>query len=77
MERFLSSRWGRGIEIVKNTVFNTPRNICCSYLLESPRRGESYKYPQHMFLGVNKGKKAFYHLSHWYMLGFFIAANSF
>ena len=30
----------------------TPRNICCGYLLESPRRGDSNKYPQHMFLGV-------------------------
>ena len=30
----------------------TPRHICCGYLLESPRRGDSNKYPQHMFLGV-------------------------
>ena len=30
----------------------TPRNICCGYLLESSRRGDSKKYPQHMFLGV-------------------------
>ena len=30
----------------------TPRNICCGYLLESPQRGDSNKYPQHMFLGV-------------------------
>ena len=30
----------------------TPRNLCCGYLLESPRRGDSNKYPQHMFLGV-------------------------
>ena len=30
----------------------TPRNICCGYLLESPRQGDSNKYPQHMFLGV-------------------------
>ena len=30
----------------------TPRNICGGYLLESPRRGYSNKYPQHMFLGV-------------------------
>ena len=29
-----------------------PRNIRCGYLLESPRRGDSNKYPQHMFLGV-------------------------
>ena len=29
-----------------------------------------------MFLGVNKGKKAFYHLSYSYMSGLFIATNS-
>ena len=28
------------------------KNICCGYLLESPPRGDSNKYPQHMFLGV-------------------------
>ena len=38
-------------------VFNTPRDICCEYLLESPYRGDSNKYPQHMFLEVNKKKK--------------------
>ena len=26
----------------------TPRNIYCGYLLESPRRGDSNKYPQHI-----------------------------
>ena len=30
----------------------TPTNVCCEYLLESPRQGDSNKYPQHMFLGV-------------------------
>ena len=44
---------------------------------ESPRQGDFNKYPQHMFLGVNKEKKTFYHLSYWYMFGFFIVANSF
>ena len=29
-----------------------PRSICCRYLLESPHRGNSNKYPQHMYLGV-------------------------
>ena len=67
MERFFSSRWGRLLEISMNTLFNTARNICCGYLLESPHQGDSNKYPQHMFLGVNKGKKAFYHLSYWYV----------
>ena len=28
------------------------KNICCGYLLESPQRCDSNKYPQHMFLGV-------------------------
>ena len=59
-----------------NTVFNTPRDICCWYLLKLPRWGDSNRYPQHMFLGVNKGKKLFYHLSYWHMLEFFITANS-
>ena len=40
-------------------------------------RGDSNKYPQHMFLGVNKGKKSFYHLSYWYILGFFLVAEVF
>ena len=31
----------------------TPSNICCGYLLESPHRGDSNKYPQHMLLGVS------------------------
>ena len=30
----------------------TPRNRCCGYLLELPPRGDSDKYPQHMFLGI-------------------------
>ena len=59
------------------TVFITPRNICSGYLLASPPWGDSNKYPLHIFLGANEGKKAFYHLSYWYMLGFFVAADSF
>ena len=49
--------------------------MCCGYLLESPRRGDSNKYPQHMFLGVNKGKN--FCIPYWYILGFFIMANPF
>ena len=30
----------------------TPRNICCGYFLESPKRGDSNKYPKHMFLEI-------------------------
>ena len=30
------------------------KNICCWYSLESPRRGDSNEYPQHMFLWSNK-----------------------
>ena len=26
------------------------KNLCCGYSLESPRRGDSNEYPQHMFL---------------------------
>ena len=29
----------------------------CGHLLESPHRGDSDKYSQHMFPGVNMGKK--------------------
>ena len=47
------------------------------YVLVTPRWGDSNKYPQHMFLGVNKGEKVFYHLSYGDMLEFFITANSF
>ena len=32
---------------------STLRNICCGYVLESPRRGDSNKYPRHMFLGIS------------------------
>ena len=28
------------------------KTYVCGYLLESPRRGDSNNYPQHMFLGV-------------------------
>ena len=30
----------------------TLKNICLGYLLESPQRGDSNKYPRHMFLGI-------------------------
>ena len=35
------------------------KNICCGYSLESPRRGDSNEYPQHMLLWRNKQN---YHL---------------
>ena len=28
------------------------RNLCRGYLLESPGRGDSNKYPRHIFLGI-------------------------
>ena len=65
-----------------NIVFNTPRNICCGYLLESPRQGDSNKYIQHVFLGVNKGQKSFIsfirlvHIGILYSGKFFITAES-
>ena len=42
--------------------------------LESPRQSDSNKYPGHIFifLGKIRGK-----ISHWYMLGFFVAVKSF
>lgn len=48
MEWFLIWRW----EIVKNTVSNPPRNMCCVYLLDLHRQGDSNKDPQHMPLEV-------------------------
>ena len=50
----ITTVWMEGWRIpqLKNTVLNTSRNICCGYLLESPRWGDSNKYPQHTFLGV-------------------------
>ena len=82
MERFLSSRWGRWLEIFKNIVFNTPRNTCCGYLLELPPWGDSNKYPPNMFLGVIKGKKSFLsfivlvHVGILYSDKFFLTADS-
>ena len=56
----------------------TLRNICCVYLLELPRRGDSNKYSRHMFHGVIKKKKeAEYNLSYYSLLEFFMAANSY
>ena len=34
-------------------------NICFGYLLESPHRGDSNKYPKHMFYGEIRIKQAF------------------
>ena len=31
----------------------------CGYSLESPRRGDSNEYPQHMFLWRNKAKQKY------------------
>ena len=35
------------------------QNIDCGYLLEPPRRGDSNKYPQSMFLSRNKKIKVY------------------
>ena len=37
--------------IIKKINFN--KNMCYGYSLESPRRGDSNEYPQHMFLWRN------------------------
>ena len=52
----LKFRWNIG-DIQENVAFNTSRNICCGYLLESPRWGVSIKYPQHTSLGEIKKTK--------------------
>ena len=49
----------------KNMLLNTPRKTCCAYLLESLRRGDSYKYPQDLFLGV----KRLFFTSHTVLIG--------
>ena len=41
-----------GFFVVVVVALITPRNIFCGYLLESPHRGDSNKYPQHTFPGV-------------------------
>ena len=56
LELIHSSRWNIQLGIFRNIVFYTQKNICCGYLLESPHRGDSNKYPQHMFLGVYSQK---------------------
>ena len=61
-----------------NACINTPRNICCGYLLEVPRWGNSNKYPEQMFSEQRRKKKRTLHyLSYCFMLGFFRAANPF
>ena len=57
-------------------LFNTSINICFGYLLESPHRGDSNKYPKHMVYTKIKLNMAFvaYHYSHWEL---FTTTNSF
>ena len=38
----------------------TSRNICFGYLLESPQRGDSDKYPKHMFYEGIRIKQGFF-----------------
>ena len=42
------------MERFKNVEFNTPRSKCCGHLLESPRRGDSNKCSQDLFLGIKR-----------------------
>ena len=37
-------------------------NICFGYLLESPQRGDSNKYPKHMFYEEIKKTRPFLHI---------------
>ena len=34
-------------------ILTSSKNICFGYLLESPQRGDSNKYPKHMLLEVS------------------------
>ena len=36
--------------------YGVHKNICCGYSLESPWRGNSNEYPQHMFFMEKKAK---------------------
>ena len=38
-------------------------NICFGYVLESPQRGDSNKYPKHMFYEEIRIKRGFFYLS--------------
>ena len=58
-------------------IFNTPSNICCKYLLESPHRGDSNKYLQQMVFGVNKAKASVSLPLIPLFVGFHIGENSF
>ena len=42
MVQILISRWDGKVEIFRNIVFNTPRNICHGYLLESTHWGRQF-----------------------------------
>ena len=82
MEWIFSSRWNGLLEKLNYIVFNIPRNTCHGYLLESPRRGDSNRYPKHMFLRVNKERKGFLSLiivlyfAILYICKFFLTAES-
>ena len=59
MERILSSRWNGLLEKLNNIVLNILRNIYRGNVLESPRRGDSNKCPQHVLLRESKERKGF------------------
>ena len=69
-------RWQLIINYAVALLFNTSRNICFGYLLESPHWGNSTKYPKHMVYKEIKLNMAFvaYPYTHW---EFFTTANSF
>ena len=53
------SQW----EIIEEYCIKTSSNICFGYLLESPRWGDSNKYPKHMFYEVIRIKQGLSYIS--------------
>ena len=57
------------------TLLKSSSNICFGYLLESPQRGDSNKYPKHMFYEELRLKQGFFSY-HSVYYRFFTIANS-
>ena len=50
-------------KLCNNIVFNTIKNMCFGYLLESPEWGDSNKYPKHMFFEEIRTKQYLCYIS--------------
>ena len=51
------------IEIMQKHCIKSSSNICFGYMLESPKRGNSNKYPKHMFYEEIRIKQGLFYLS--------------